>query len=109
MTRTLIVLPFGILGGALLGLMLGAYWVTIELGGNPLDADMFMLLRSFPTWSELTRDPWKGGYLLGLYGAAIMAVIVLLLAAGPRLTGYGNAHFQSRMEIRKNELLAKVG
>ncbi|WBU62209.1 type IV secretory system conjugative DNA transfer family protein [Paracoccus albus] len=109
MTRTLVLLPFGMLGGAFIGLMLGAFWVTRRLGSPIQDTDLLLLVHSIPSWSMMTQEPWRTGYLFGLYGAGIMAVFVALLAIGPQLTGYGTAHFQGPAEIKRNGLLKKVG
>ncbi|MFG6083317.1 type IV secretory system conjugative DNA transfer family protein [Paracoccus litorisediminis] len=109
MPRLLVVLPVAALAGTLLGLMAGGIWVQLKTGSNALNGDMFLLLRQFPGWDEIWEEPWASGYRLGLIGAALFAGFALLLSFGQKLTEYGQAHFQSKAEIRRNGLLQPIG
>lgn len=109
MNRTLIALPFGIISGAIVGLMLGGMWVQHQLGANAASADMFILVKQFPGLSRSMTQPWLAGYQIA--GAALVATVLFTLALSftQKLTQYGKAHFQSSAEIRKNGLLQAIG
>ncbi|MFG6082672.1 type IV secretory system conjugative DNA transfer family protein [Paracoccus litorisediminis] len=107
--RLLIVLSVTAGLGLILGLMAGGVWVQLQSGGNALNGDMFILIRQFPGWPEMWQEPWALGYRLGLIGAALLTGFALIMSFGQKLTEYGQAHFQSKAEIRRNGLLQPIG
>ena len=61
MTRTLVLLPFVMFCGALLGLMIGGLWVQLQIGADMARADPFILVESFSGWSGILMQPWLAG------------------------------------------------
>lgn len=108
-TRTAIMLPVGALGGAAIGTFIGSFWVNLKLGNNLSTSDDFLLLTSFPGFDVALTEPWRSGYMIVGAGALAMIVLTVILAFSQRLTQYGNAHFQSRDELRRNKLFAPLG
>lgn len=98
-------LVLGAVAGILVGLLIGSLYVTWKLDqplntGNPL-----ILLTGFPGWRQATQEPWSTGWLIVAIAAAAFAIFALLLSVTARLTEYGQAHFQSRAEMKRNGLL----
>lgn len=108
-TRTAIMLPVGALGGAAIGTFIGSFWVNLKLGNNLSTSDDFLLLTGFPGFEVALTEPWRSGYMIVGAGALAMIVLTIILAFSQRLTQYGNAHFQSRDELRRNKLFAPLG
>lgn len=109
MKRALVVLPFAALAGLILGLMAGSIWLNTMNGRDLVNGDMFSLITDFPGWSNVFEEPWRRCYALGIYGAAALSVLVVVLSFGQKLTEYGQAHFQSKSEIKRNGLLQEHG
>jgi len=109
MPRLLIILPFALIAGGLLGLMAGGLWFNFQTGAAVLNGDMFVLFRRYPGGQFLFHEPWASSYSFALWGALLLSGFTLILSFGQKLTEYGQAHFQSRAEIRRNGLLEPVG
>lgn len=107
--KTIFMLPVGALGGGAIGAFIGSLWVNLKSGYNLDHSKEFVLVTGFPGLEQALTDPWRTGYLI--MGVCILAMLlmVIVLAVSQRLTQYGQAHFQSRSELRKNGLLAPMG
>lgn len=104
-------LRFGLcaVAGLLVGLLIGGLAVTWKLGLPLNTGDPLTLLTGFPGWPEVTEAPWSTGWpIVGVSSAAFTA-LALLLSITARLTEYGQAHFQSRAEMKRNGLLKPLG
>lgn len=109
MNRTLIAIPFGLICGALIGSMVGGLWLAWHLGQDLNTANPFVLLTEFPGFRAAQTDPWRFAYGIALAGSVTLGLVALVISFGHKLTQYGQAHFQSRREMRRNQLLQPVG
>ncbi|TWI28196.1 type IV secretory system conjugative DNA transfer family protein [Paracoccus sulfuroxidans] len=109
MNRTLIAIPFGLICGALIGSMAGGLWLAWHLGQDLNTANPFVLLTEFPGFRAAQTDPWRFAYSIALAGSVALGLVALVISFGHKLTQYGQAHFQSRREMRRNQLLQPVG
>jgi type IV secretion system protein VirD4 len=102
-------LALGAIAGLLVGLLIGGLTVTWKLGQPLNTGDPFILLTRFPGWDRVTTEPWSTGWLITGTSSAGFLVVALLLSVTARLTEYGQAHFQSRSEMKRNGLLKPLG
>ena len=109
MNRMMVAIPAGVLAGAVIGLMIAGLWLQWQLGANVNTASPFILLTGFPGFRVAVTDPWRTAYLVVLGAAAAFALIALVFSFTHRLTTYGQSHFQTKREIRKNGLLQPMG
>jgi len=106
MLRTGLTLLAGAGAGAVLGLLVGGLWLNLQLGHNPNQGDLFVLLWDFPgAGLAFGTPPWKTAY--GIVGAStlLFAIFTGALSFQQKLTEYGQARFQKRAEMKKNGLL----
>jgi type IV secretion system protein VirD4 len=108
MTRPVLALPAGLIVGAFIGLMLGGAWLNLQ-SGQVVHGDPFVLITGFPGLERAQIGPWRAGYTIAAIATVMMMLAALLFCLQHRLTQYGNAHFQTRPEIRKNGLLEPAG
>ncbi|MDT1064698.1 type IV secretory system conjugative DNA transfer family protein [Paracoccus sp. CPCC 101403] len=109
MTRFLVALPFGLICGALLGSVLGGMWLAWHLGQDVNAANPFLLLTGYPGWRTAQTEPWCFAYGVVIASSLALGLAALVLSFRHKLTQYGQAHFQSRAEMRRNGLLMPVG
>ena len=109
MKRMAVAIPAGVLAGAVIGLMIGGLWLQWQLGSNVNTANPLVLLTDFPGFRTALTDPWRTAYLIVLAAAAAFALAALVFTFTHQLTTYGQSHFQTKREIRKNGLLQPMG
>jgi type IV secretion system protein VirD4 len=102
-------LALGAVAGLVVGLLIGGLTVTWKLGQPLNTGDPLILLTGFPGWPQVTHEPWSTGWLITGISSAGFFVFALLLSVTARLTEYGQAHFQSRSEMKRNGLLKPLG
>jgi type IV secretion system protein VirD4 len=102
-------LALGAVAGLVVGLLIGGLTVTWKLGQPLNTGDPLILLTGFPGWPQVTQEPWSTGWLITGISSAGFLVAALLLSVTARLTEYGQAHFQSRSEMKRNGLLKPLG
>lgn len=109
MNRMLVLMPFAVFCGTLLGSMIGSLWVQYHIGADMGNADPFFLIKGFPGWSGSFRQPWLTGYQIT--GAAMIATALLfmVLSFSQKLTEYGKSRFQTPHDMRRNGLLKPIG
>lgn len=109
MNRTLLAVPFGLICGAVLGAMLGGIWLAWHLGLDVNSANPFVLLTDYPGYQAAQENPWRFAYGIMIAVSLAFGLAALVISFGHQLTQYGQAHFQSRREMRRNDLLKPVG
>lgn len=109
MNRMAVAIPAGALAGAVIGLMIGGLWLQWQLGVDVNAANPLVLLTGFPGIRAALTDPWRTAYLIVLAAAAAFALVALVFTFTHRLTTYGQSHFQTKREIRKNGLIQPMG
>ena len=108
MNRLAISVPFSLLTGAFLGLLLGGFWLHTQMG-QVNDGNLFILLTDFPGIRDARSEPWRTGYIIVLGAALVFAALGLIFTFTTRLTDYGKARFQTRSDMKSNGLLRPVG
>lgn len=109
MKRMLIALPFGLICGAAFGSLIGSMWLAWHLGQDVNAANPFMLLTDFPGVRAARDNPWRFAYGIAMIFSVAFGVVALIVSFRHKLTQYGQAHFQSRKEMQRNELLQPIG
>ena len=109
MNRFAFTLPFGLVCGSIVGMLVGGMWMHWHLGHDVNAANPFILLSEYPGYRAALTDPWRKAYAVVLVFALAFALLALVVSLGHKLTQYGKAHFQSRAEMRRNGLLKPVG
>ena len=109
MNRMSVAIPAGLIAGAFVGLMIGGLWLQWQLGADMNTGNPFVLMTEFPGFRLLRQEPWRTAYLIVLAGALFLALVGLVFSFTHRLTTYGQAHFQTKREVRKNRLLIPLG
>ncbi|MEL6420575.1 MAG: type IV secretory system conjugative DNA transfer family protein [Pseudomonadota bacterium] len=99
----------GAIAGAVIGFMLGAIWIHIAFQSPILKFDALILF-SYPL-GYLASYPFE----FGIAWAIVAGSMLVLMCFGAfnswfkRTTDYGDAHWQTKAEIRRNNLLDEPG
>lgn len=109
MNRMIVAVPFGFIAGGVIGLLIGGLWLQWQTGANMNAGHPFILLTDFPGWRAIGQDPWRGAWTITLVSASVLALAAAGFSFTHRLTAYGQAHFQSRSEVRRHGLMAPLG
>lgn len=99
----------GALAGAVAGLLLGGLYANWKLGQPLNTGDPLILVTGFPGWRQVTTEPWSTAWTIVAVSVALFMGLALVLSFTARLTEYGQAHFQSRAEMKRNGLLQPLG
>ncbi len=102
-------LALGAVAGLIVGLLIGGLYVTWKLGQPLNTGDPLILLTGFPGWRQASTEPWFTGWIIVAASSLAFFLLALLLSFTARLTEYGQAHFQSRAEMKRNGLLKPLG
>lgn len=102
-------LLLGTLAGVVVGLLLGGLYANWKQGQPLNTGDPLLLLTGFPGWRQIGAEPWSTAWTIVAASAAGFLGLAALLSFTARLTEYGQAHFQSRAEMKRNGLLKPLG
>ena len=109
MQRIALLLPLGLTAGALVGLIAGGLVLNLILGRDPNATGLFVLIEEFPGFARLTAVPWVLPWQIVGASTVIFTIGAVALTFRQQLTGYGQAKFQARPEMKANGLLQPLG
>ena len=109
MRRLLVFLPFGLLAGAFVGILVGGVVLNLILGRDPNAAGLFVLLSEFPGLAALSAPPWLVPWQIAGASMLLFGLAGAALSFRQQLTRYGQAKFQTKAEMQRNGLLQPLG
>ncbi|NBZ89200.1 type IV secretory system conjugative DNA transfer family protein [Stagnihabitans tardus] len=109
MRRTLALLALGLLTGALAGLLAGGLIYNFARGHDPNASGVFVMLTDFPGLRAVLSPPWALPWQITGASSLVFGFAAVLFSFRQQLTEYGQAHFQSRIEMKMNGLLQPLG
>lgn len=109
MPRIALLLPLGLSAGLLVGLIAGGLALNLILGRDPNATGIFVLIEEFPGFARLTSVPWILPWQIVGASTVIFTIAAVALTFRQQLTGYGQARFQARPEMKANGLLQPLG
>lgn len=102
-------LLLGALAGLVTGVLAAGIYVNWKLGADLNGGDPLILITAFPGIAALGEEPWATAAGIVAGSALVFLLLAGLLSFTSRLTEYGQAHFQSRAEMKRNGLLKPLG
>ena len=109
MRRALLLLPLGLSSGVFVGLIAGGVLLNLILGRDPNADGLFVLLTEFPGIAGLSTPPWLLPWQVVGASTLLFAIAAVALSFRQQLTGYGQARFQAKAEMKANGLLKPLG
>lgn len=109
MRRTLLFIPFGLIAGAIVGLLAGGIVLNLTLGSDPNDSRTFVLLSSFPGFAAALAPPRRLPWQIAGAASLLFGFVAALFSFSQQLAEYGQAHFQARVEMKINGILQPLG
>jgi type IV secretion system protein VirD4 len=109
MPRITLLLPLGLTAGLLVGLMAGGLVLNLILGRDPNATGIFVLIEEFPGFARLTSVPWLLPWQIVGASTVLFTIAAVAMTFRQQLTGYGQAKFQDRPEMKANGLLLPLG
>lgn len=106
--RLLFACFLAILCGAVAGSVAGSVFLTFALGQNILNLDVLLHFKSVINES-FTDQPYLTANLIVAGFVGLFLVIAIVTVLWDRLVRYGERHFQSKPELRRNGMLSDVG
>jgi type IV secretion system protein VirD4 len=109
MRRALLLFPLGLSAGLLVGLIAGGVVLNLILGRDPNATGLFVLLTEFPGFDLWASPPWILPWQVVGGSTVLFTIAAVALSFRLELTGYGQAKFQTRPEMKGNGLLQPLG
>lgn len=109
MPRIALLLPLGLSAGLLVGLIAGGLALNLILGRDPNATGIFVLIEEFPGFARLTSVPWVLPWQIVGASTVVFTIAAVALTFRQQLTGYGQAKFQARPEMKANGVLEPLG
>ncbi len=109
MSRALFLFPLGLSTGLLVGLIVGGVVLNLILGRDPNATGLFVLLSEFPGFDRWSSPPWILPWQVVGGSTVVFTIAAVALSFRQQLTGYGQAKFQTRPEMKANGLLQPLG
>ena len=109
MPRLALLLPLGLTAGLTVGLIAGGLVLNLILGRDPNATGVFILIEEFPGFARLTSVPWVLPWQIVGASTLLFTIAAAALTFRQQLTGYGQARFQARPEMKANGLLEPLG
>lgn len=109
MARTAFAMSLATLSGLSIGILAGGLYLAIHHGVDLNSMNPLYLMEYLPTPDRMTTAPFRESYLIVLVALAVCLSIAAITIFNDNLTMYGDAHFQTKAEQRRNKMLAPVG
>lgn len=109
MVRTTFAMCLATVSGLAIGILVGGVYLAFQHGLNLNSMNPFYLLEHLPTFERITAAPYRESYLIVLVALVACLVIAGITVFYDNLTIYGDAHFQNKAELRRNNMMAPVG
>lgn len=109
MVKTTFAMSLATVSGLAIGILVGGFYLAVQHGVSLNSMNPFYLLEFWPTLDRITAAPFRESYLIVLVALVVCLVIAGITIFQDNLTIYGEAHFQTKDELRRNEMMAPVG
>jgi type IV secretion system protein VirD4 len=109
MQLALFLFPLGLTSGLLVGLIVGGVVLNLILDRDPNATGLFVLLTEFPGFDRWSSPPWVLPWQIVGGSTVLFTIAAVALSFRQQLTGYGQARFQARPEMKANGLLHPLG
>ncbi|MCI2400995.1 type IV secretory system conjugative DNA transfer family protein [Aliiroseovarius subalbicans] len=102
-------LPFGLICGALLGTIIASFYLALALRTGFTQFDMFAVWRAGAGVRLAHPEAFKVAFGAVGFGALGLGVLAAAWSWKREQDDYGSAHWQTRVELRKNGMLQLPG
>jgi type IV secretion system protein VirD4 len=100
---------FGLMCGAMIGTIIGSAYLTLALRSGVAGFDMFSVWKTSETLRAMPPEAFKvalGSVALFALGQGLLAFV---WSWRKQRDDYGSAHWQTKPELKKNDMLHSVG
>ena len=112
MTKTLplwAALLFGVICGAVIGTIVAAFYLTLALKTGFGSFDMLALWKASAATRAAHPEAFKVGFGAVGFGAIGLGALALAWTWKKERDDYGSAHWQTKAELKKNDMLQAPG
>ena len=100
---------FGILSGAMIGTILGSFYLTFALKLGVANFDMLGVWKHSGVTRSLHQDAFKVAFgSVGLFALGL-GILAFIWTYKKQRDDYGSAHWQGKSELKRNQMLRPVG
>lgn len=100
---------FGILSGAMIGTIIGSAYLTLALRRGVAGFDMFSVWKASEALRNLHPEAFKVAFGAVALFALGLGVLAFVWTYRKQRDDYGSAHWQTKSELKKNDMLRPVG
>jgi len=100
---------FGIFSGAMIGTIVGSAYLTLALRRGVAGFDMFGVWKASATLRDLHPDAFKVAFGAVLLFAIGLGLLAFVWTYRKQRDEYGSGHWQTKAELKKNDMLRPVG
>ena len=107
--RIALILIAALLAGTFVGVLIAGVFLAFSLGHDLNNMDMLLFLDYLPNRYRWGRSPYAQAYIIVAAAPALALIIAVFTLTRAKLAVYGDAHFQSKREMRQNGMLEPMG
>jgi len=100
---------FGLLSGAMFGTIIGSAYLTLALQRGVAGFDMFSVWKASGSLRALHPEAFKVAFGAVVLFALGLGVLAFVWTYRKQRDDYGSAHWQTRSELKRNDMLRPVG
>jgi type IV secretion system protein VirD4 len=107
--RNALILLASLAVGLFVGILIAGVFLAVTFGHNVNSMDMLFFLDYLPNERRWGRSPYQEAYIIvGVIPVLALGIATFALTR-MKLSKYGNAHFQTKSELRRNDMLEPMG
>ncbi len=107
--RNALIILASLATGLLVGVLMAGVFLAVSFKMDVNTMNPFLLFDFLPNEQRWGRSPYQEAYWIVMIMPVLALIIAVFALTRAKLTTYGDAHFQSKSEMRRNRMLQPLG
>lgn len=107
--RNALIILASLCAGLLVGVLIAGVFLAVSLHIDVNSMDMFLFLDYLPNSYRWGRSPYQEAYWIVALFPVLALIIAIFALTRAKLSTYEDAHFQTKAELKRNEMLEPMG